>query len=56
MVHEKIFDYLALDEIQRKKLSKTREILCSQDNNSAGFKKVFWITSQVDMLFLWIYD
>ena len=45
MVHEKIFDYLALDEIQRKKLLKTREILCSQDNNSAGFKKVFWITS-----------
>ena len=45
MVHEKILDDLALDEIQRKKLSKTREILCSQDNNSAGFKKVFWITS-----------
>ena len=38
MVHVKILDYLALDEIQRK-TSKTREILCSNDH--AGFKKVF---------------
>ena len=29
----------------RGKLQKTREILCSQDDNPAGFKKVFWITS-----------
>ena len=40
MVHVKILDYLALDEIQRK-TSKTREILCLQDNDPAGFKKVF---------------
>ena len=38
MVHVKMLDYLALDEIQRK-TSKTREILCSNDH--AGFKKVF---------------